>query len=166
MILIGLGSNLDSERHGSPVATLTAALEALPAMRVSVAARSSWYRSEPVPPSGQPWYVNGVAALATDLEPAALLEALLSVEAAFGRVRSVRNAARVLDLDLLDYNGRVLQSASLTLPHPRLHERRFVLAPLCELAPAWVHPTLGKTAAELLARLSSADRIEPLAVAG
>ena len=113
--------------------------------------RSRWYMSQPVPPSDQPWYVNGVVAVETALAPPALLEALLAVEAGFGRRRSAPNAARTLDLDLLDYDGTQCVSERLVLPHPRLHERRFVLAPLAEIAPQWRHPRSGKTAAELLA---------------
>jgi len=163
MILIGIGGNLDSPIHGPPPAALEAALAALPEMRVCVAACSPWYRSEPVPRSDQPWYVNGVAALATPLDPPALLAALLSLEARFGRVRSTPNAARVLDLDLLDYDGLTLATESLILPHPRLHQRRFVLVPLAELAPEWRHPQSGMTAAALLARLPPEESVFRLA---
>ena len=84
------------------------------------------------------------------------------VETRFGRVRGERNAARVLDLDLLDYRGGVIETATLVLPHPRLHERRFVLTPLAEIAPAWRHPLLGLTAEQLLAGLVSDQQIERL----
>ena len=94
-----------------------------------------------------------MALLSTDLEPDVLLSRMLDVEARFGRVRGERNAARTLDLDLLDYDGLIVDTARLVLPHPRLHERRFVLEPLDEIAPSWRHPVLGVTAAELLARL-------------
>jgi 2-amino-4-hydroxy-6-hydroxymethyldihydropteridine diphosphokinase len=97
--------------------------------------------------------VNAVAAVETSLAPIALLDALLALEAGFGRRRSVPNAARTLDLDLLDYDGRRCNGERLVLPHPRLHERRFVLAPLAEIAPQWRHPRSAKTAAELLAAL-------------
>jgi 2-amino-4-hydroxy-6-hydroxymethyldihydropteridine diphosphokinase len=163
MILIGIGSNLPSAEFGSPQATVAAALAALPALRVAVLGRSSWYRSEPVPRSDQPWFVNGVAAVATALEPAALLAQLLAVEGRFGRLRGARNAARVLDLDLLDYDGAILDTRSLILPHPRLQQRRFVLMPLRELAPHWRHPVLGQTAAELLRRLPAGESVHRLA---
>src|SRR5258708_38581442 len=148
MILIGLGSNLENPRHGSPRRILTAALAALAARGIAVEARSAWYRSEPVPPSDQPWFVNAVAALSTGLGAAALLTEMQTLETRFGRRRSVRNAPRILDLDLLDHGGQVIATPALTLPHPRLHERRFVLAPLAEIAPAWRHPVFGATAGQ------------------
>ena len=116
----------------------------LSSVGITVVRRSRWYMSQPVPPSDQPWYVNGVAAVETALAPPALLAALLAVEARFGRRRGAPNAARTLDLDLLDYDGTQCVSERLALPHPRLHERRFVLAPLAEIAPRWRHPRLGE----------------------
>ncbi len=154
MILIGIGSNLAAAGFASPLDTASAAVALLSSVGITVVRRSRWYKSQPVPPSDQPWYVNGVVAVETALAPPALLEALLAVEAGFGRRRLAPNAARTLDLDLLDYNGTQCVSERLVLPHPRLHERRFVLAPLAEIAPQWRHPRSGKTAAELLAALS------------
>jgi 2-amino-4-hydroxy-6-hydroxymethyldihydropteridine diphosphokinase len=154
MILIGIGGNLESERFGPPRETLTAALAELEADGIRTIERSGWYRSEPVPRSGQPWFINAVASLETALEPNELLGKLQSAEARFGRVRGEPNAARVLDLDLLDYHSKVLRTRFLVLPHPRLHQRRFVLEPLAELAPAWLHPLFGLTAGQLLARLA------------
>lgn len=162
MILIGIGSNLAAPHFASPSATARAALARLPSLGIAVAARSQWYLSEPVPPSGQPWYVNGVAIVETRLKPAALLARLLALEAHFARRRSLANAARTLDLDLLDYNGATLSTARLTLPHARLHERRFVLAPLAEIAPGWCHPRLRHSAAALLARLPPGQIVRAL----
>lgn len=162
MILIGIGSNLPAPRRASPLETATAALAQLPSIGVAVVRRSRWYLSEPVPPSDQPWYVNGVAIVNTRLAPAALLAALLALEARFGRRRGARNAARTLDLDLLDYDGRRWATTRLALPHPRLHQRRFVLAPLAEIAPRWRHPVLGLAAAALLARLPPGQPIRAL----
>ena len=162
MILIGIGGNLASARFGPPRKTLAAALVALEAEGAQVIVRSAWYRTAPVPPSDQPWFVNAVASLATALCPPDLLAVLQAVEIRFGRVRSEPNAARVLDLDLLDYRGLVTKTASLVLPHPRLHYRRFVLVPLAEIAPAWHHPLLRLTAGQLLAGLAGKQPIERL----
>lgn len=157
MILIGLGANLASHA-GPPVTTIEAAVTALETLGVTAIARSPFYESEPVPRSDQPWFVNAVARLQTDMPPDDLLARLHDVERAFGRERRERNEARPLDLDLLDYDGIVRDEASLLLPHPRLHERAFVLKPLIDVAPAWRHPLLGRTAAELLAALPEEAR--------
>lgn len=162
LILIGIGGNLASLRFGAPLDTLTAALVALEAEGIQVATRSAWYRTEPVPRSDQPWFVNAVASLTTHLAARDLLMMLQAVEGQFGRVRSERNAARVLDLDLLDYRGQVTETSSLVLPHPRLHQRRFVLQPLAEIAPDWRHPLSGLTAEQLLSRLVAKQPIERL----
>ena len=162
MILVGIGSNLAAPHFGTPQKTASAAVAQLPALGVAVVRRSRWYLSQPVPPSDQPWYVNAVAIVETRLGPAALLRTLLALEARFGRRRSVVNAARSLDLDLLDYEGRQVATERLSLPHPRLHERRFVLAPLAEIAPDWRHPRLAMTASELLRRLPPGQPIRAL----
>jgi 2-amino-4-hydroxy-6-hydroxymethyldihydropteridine diphosphokinase len=161
MILIALGANLPSPA-GGPQQTLEAALERLEASGVHIAARSRWYRTAPVPVSDQPWFVNGVARVETALEPAALLMLLRQVEEAFGRQRTMPNAARTLDLDIIDYDNRVENTAELTLPHPRMQDRAFVLLPLAELAPGWRHPTLGKTVENLISDLPSEQKAEPL----
>jgi 2-amino-4-hydroxy-6-hydroxymethyldihydropteridine diphosphokinase len=162
VILIGIGGNLTSARFGPPHQALATALAALETEGVHIIARSAWYRTEPIPPSDQPWFINAVASLATALTAPDLLAVMQALETRFGRVRGGRNAARVLDLDLLDYRGEVIESADLILPHPGIHERRFVLAPLAEIAPAWRHPLLGLTAERLLAGVASNQRIDRL----
>jgi 2-amino-4-hydroxy-6-hydroxymethyldihydropteridine diphosphokinase len=163
MILLGLGANLPSATHGRPEATLAAALAALAAEGVAVERLSPWYRSAPVPAvDDQPWYINGVAAVTTGLAPAGLLALLHRVEQRFGRVRRTRNEARVLDLDLLDYDGLVQHDGTAVLPHPRLHERSFVLLPLRDVAPGWRHPALGRGVAELIAALPPGQQVERL----
>ena len=163
MILIGLGGNLPSQEHGPPRATLAAALQALEAKGARTLRRSPWYESAPVPPSGQPWYVNAVAEVESALSPEALLAALLAVEAELGRVRGARNASRTVDLDLLDYGGLVTGPGEKPeLPHPRLHERAFVLLPLRDLAPGWRHPACGRPVDALIEALGGTGPIRRL----
>lgn len=159
LILIGLGANLDHPIWGTPRDTLVAALAALENDGVATVARSGWYRSAPVPASEQPWYINAVAIVTTDFDPHYLLAAMQCIERRFGRVPAPRNAARLLDLDLLDYGGERIASPELILPHPRMHERRFVLQPLAEIAPLWRHPILGMSARQLLAELYQDQRL-------
>jgi 2-amino-4-hydroxy-6-hydroxymethyldihydropteridine diphosphokinase len=156
---LGLGANL-----GDPATTLAAARDALvrlPQSRLS--ACSALYRAAPVGgPTGQPDYLNAVVALATDLPPARLLAHCLALEEHFGRRRTLRWGPRTLDVDLLLYDDLVLETPELTVPHPRLHLRRFVLAPICELAPQLSHPVLGASLDRLLTELADPSRVERL----
>lgn len=161
MILIAIGANLPS-RFGPPAAACAEALRRLEARGVRVVRCSDWWESAPVPISDQPWYVNGVAAVETDLEPEALLAVLHAVEAEMGRVRSVRNAPRVIDLDLLAHGDRVIDGA-LVVPHPRLAERAFVVLPLAQVAPTWHHPLTGASVEALKAALPADQLIRPMA---
>ncbi|SMF18298.1 2-amino-4-hydroxy-6-hydroxymethyldihydropteridinediphosphokinase [Tistlia consotensis] len=162
-IYVALGANLPHPTLGPPRAVLERALEELGARGVAIRRRSRWYRSAPVPPSGQPWFVNGVAEVASGLEPGALLTLLHDLEAGLGRVRSVPNAARIVDLDLIDWRGRVAAPGDWPLlPHPRLQERAFVLLPLQELAPDWRHPVSGTAIADLVAALPADQQAEPI----
>jgi 2-amino-4-hydroxy-6-hydroxymethyldihydropteridine diphosphokinase len=162
-ILIGLGANLPSPEHGPPVATLEAALAALERPALRIRARSRWWESAPVPISDQPWYVNGVIEVETGLAPETLLALLHEVEAGFGRLRSVPNAPRILDLDLLAYGTLVREGpAPPLLPHPRMAERAFVLHPLAEIRPGWRHPASGLGLPQLIARLPSDQIVRPL----
>ena len=168
MILVALGANLPTARHGTPAEGLDAALSVLAEHGIQSVARSGWYRSAPIPPADDPWFVNGVVRVETTLSPVPLMARLLAVEAAFGRKRSVVGAARPLDLDLVDYDGQVIRreadddGPALILPHPRLAERAFVLAPLVEVAPEWRHPVTGATATALLAAVQTEQTLEPL----
>ncbi|WP_024303522.1 2-amino-4-hydroxy-6-hydroxymethyldihydropteridine diphosphokinase [Pseudogulbenkiania sp. MAI-1] len=154
---IALGSNLEQPQQ--QVLAALAALDTVPGVRLLRA--SSLYRTAPVGYLDQPDFINAVAELDTDLAPLALLDALMQLEERFGRVRSFRNAPRVLDLDLLMMEGVELESERLTLPHPRMHERAFVLAPLAELQPDLAVGRHGR-ADQLLAGLE-ASGVERLA---
>ncbi len=147
---IALGSNLGPRRRN-----LRRAVRLLEEHEgVRVVQVSSMLETEPVGGPPQAPYFNAAAELRTELAPRPLLEVLLSIEDELGRERIVRWGPRTLDLDLLLYEDRVIEEPGLRVPHPRMHERRFVLQPLCEIAPEAVHPVLQKTARELLAGLS------------
>jgi 2-amino-4-hydroxy-6-hydroxymethyldihydropteridine diphosphokinase len=142
---IALGSNLED-----PASQVNAGFAALSRLAVTrLIAQSALYRTAPVGYSDQPDFINAVAAVETALSPRALLDALLAVERSHGRLRDFPNAPRTLDLDVLLYGDRQVQEPGLTIPHPRMHERAFVLAPLAEIDPHCVIPGRG-TAAELL----------------
>ncbi|MEW5928588.1 MAG: 2-amino-4-hydroxy-6-hydroxymethyldihydropteridine diphosphokinase [Gemmatimonadota bacterium] len=153
-VLVGLGSNLDR-----PVERLAEAVHRL-APAVEVLAASPVYRTEPVGFREQPDFYNAVVVGRTALQPGEVLAHLHEVEEAMGRRRSFRNAPRVIDLDLLAVGGRVVDAPELVLPHPRMAERAFVLAPLAEVAPGWRHPLLGRTARELLVSAGALERVE------
>ena len=155
MIFLGLGSNLPGPRHAAPREVCEAAVALLDKERLMLRRHSSWYASAPVPPSDQPWFVNGLVAVETEQTPEEVLDRLHAVEAALGRQRSgTRNEARVLDLDIIDFDGLIRPApARPELPHPRLAGRAFVLMPLAEIAPAWRHPVTGQTIAELIEAL-------------
>jgi len=159
-IYIGLGSNLRSPVHGAPREALTAAIRALEVAGFTIIRRSPWYESAPIPASDQPWFVNGVVEVHVDLTPAEMLDSLHRVERAFGRIRGAANAPRTLDLDLLDYAGRV-SSGEIPpiLPHPRLAERAFVLLPLADIAPDWIHPVTGRAVTALISALPPGQKI-------
>ena len=150
---VALGSNLES-RFGDREANLREAVQRIEALG-EVRAVSSFYDTEPVGYLAQPRFLNGALVLETELGPQELMRELLGVERAMGRERvgAIAKGPRVIDLDLLLYGDWVLWAEDLVLPHPRMEERRFVLEPLAEIAPEWVHPVLGVTVRELLARL-------------
>ncbi|MDR3203997.1 MAG: 2-amino-4-hydroxy-6-hydroxymethyldihydropteridine diphosphokinase [Deltaproteobacteria bacterium] len=147
---IGLGANL-----GDPESALERAINLLRLnSNLTVTALSSTWLTEPVGgPSGQNWYFNRVVMLSTDLIPLQLLAILMEIESQLGRIRRERWGPRLIDLDLLFRNQDTLDSPELTLPHPRLHERAFMLFPLREVCPEWVHPIFGLNVGELLLRL-------------
>lgn len=145
---VGIGANLDD-----PAAQVRRAFESLAALpRTRLVKRSSLYRTEPQGYRAQPDFVNAVAALDTGLDPAELLAALQALEAQAGRERRFANAPRTLDLDLLLYGGARIDQHGLVVPHPRMHERAFVLVPLLEIEPQAAIPGIGPAQA-CLARL-------------
>ncbi|MCX8500536.1 MAG: 2-amino-4-hydroxy-6-hydroxymethyldihydropteridine diphosphokinase [Alphaproteobacteria bacterium] len=170
--LIALGSNLPSSTHGDSREVLRAALQSLTVAGVRIRAAANLYETEPDPPSDQPRFVNSAALVQTALTPRELLRLLHRTEAEFGRQRQYRNEARVLDLDLLAFGEQISPPAEppphperisreefteiveFTLPHPRLHLRQFVLMPLLDLVPYWIHPIRGQTVTALYADLS------------
>jgi 2-amino-4-hydroxy-6-hydroxymethyldihydropteridine diphosphokinase len=153
-VLLGLGANL-----GDPVAQLARAVAAL-CDEVRVDAVSSVYRTEPVGFADQPDFYNLVVRGHTRLDALGLLQRAREIEAALGRHRSFPNAPRTIDVDVLAYGDRVMRTEELTLPHPRLHLRGFVLHPLVEIAPEWTHPVLRRTARELLSSATELERVQ------
>jgi len=169
VILVGFGANLSMADGTPPAETLLrAALQVAALPGLSRPRLSRLWRSPPVPPSAQPDFVNAVLRLEGRAEPEALLSALHTIEARHGRVRGERNAPRTLDLDLLDLEGLVRQAPPPVLPHPRIRDRAFVLAPLAEVAPGWRHPVTGESVEALLAALPEPERqaCRPLARPG
>jgi 2-amino-4-hydroxy-6-hydroxymethyldihydropteridine diphosphokinase len=161
MILIGLGANLASDA-GPPADTLKRALGELERQNVAIRHVSHFYETPAWPDPADPVFVNAVAAVQTRHQPVELLMLLHGVETALGRLRSAPNAPRTLDLDLLDYDGQVMADPQLTLPHPRIAGRSFVLVPLRDVAPGWRHPVTGQGVEELLAALPDRDAPQKL----
>lgn len=154
---LSLGSNLgDTCQH------LKTARHALQALGILVEESSPFYVTEPVDFRDQPWFLNQVICIRTDLTPLDLLDACLKIEHEQGRRREIAKGPRTLDIDILLYDDLVLQDPRLQIPHPRIPERRFVLEPLAALAPDSVHPVLRETFERLLARCKDNSRVERL----
>ena len=159
MIYIGIGSNLNGKKNETPLQNCKKALLELK-KEVNICNISSWYKSEPMPVSSQPWYINGVVEISTNKSSIDLLEYILNIEEFFGRVREKKNEARILDLDIIDYKKKILYKKNkLIIPHPRMHQRSFVLQPLQELNPKWIHPIKKKGLKELISNLNNKQKI-------
>jgi 2-amino-4-hydroxy-6-hydroxymethyldihydropteridine diphosphokinase len=156
MIVIALGANLDSPA-GPPAETIASALDAMGRNGVKIEAVSAFYATLAWPDPADPPFVNAVIRVDTAHSPDKLMQVLHKIEWAFGRTRSGRNAPRTLDLDLIDYQGR-MEEGPPTLPHPRMAERAFVLIPLSDVASDWRHPVTGRSVADLIAALPEESR--------
>ena len=158
---MALGANLPGT-YPSCEALLDAAVDRLAQEGMAVNARSGWWRSAAWPDASAPAFLNGVVLVSTALGPHAAIERLHTIETAFGRQASARNAPRTLDLDLIAYGRLEIEEGGLTVPHPRAHQRAFVMGPLAQVAPAWRHPVLGRTAAQLWAEADIGIDARPL----
>ena len=154
MILVAIGSNLNSKSFGSPEQNCNAAIDML-RKYFEVTQSSSFYKTEPIPKSEQPWFVNCIVNINSKISPSRILDTLLEIELQFGRKRSRKNEARVIDLDLIAYNSLIVKSLKLTLPHPRMHLRKFVIQPICDINKNWIHPISKKKAFEILKELAN-----------
>ena len=151
LVYLSLGSNL-----GDRAAHLQRALDELATAGIEVARVSPFFRTEPLDYRPQPWFLNGVAEIRTELLPLRLLSTLQRIERKMGRRRTLPKGPRTIDLDILFYDNSIIRSSQLVVPHPRMEERKFVLVPLSDLAPTHRHPATRKTVAEMLNE--SADR--------
>ena len=147
-ILLGLGSNL-----GERFDNLTSAIKALPP-EIMVQTISPTYETQPLYVTQQPEFLNLLVRATTTLSPISLLDSIQALEVELGRKPSVRFGPRIIDIDIIDYDSLILNLESLTIPHPRMHERLFVLRPLINIVPNWIHPRTGKTVQQLIDGLS------------
>jgi len=158
---VAIGGNLIPEGFKTLEEVMSEAMKALSEQGLTIAKCSQWYETAPVPVSDQPWFLNAVMAIETALTETELLALLHEVEANFGRVRNIRNEARILDLDLIDYDGLVRDDDAITIPHPRMHLRAFVLLPIQDLAPQWCHPVSKVDVVTLIAEMPEGQDIRP-----
>lgn len=155
---IGIGSNLES-----PAENCLKATEHLQAhSEVTLVARSSLYQSEPFGIADQNWFVNSTVQLTTALSPEELLQECLFIEQMMGRIRNEKWGPRIIDLDILFYDDLILKQEGLEIPHPGIAERSFVLAPMCEIAPEFIHPKLKKPIQTLLTEIANPQQVNRL----
>lgn len=159
--VVALGSNLRGE-YNSSLELLEAAVPRFPEFGFRIVQTSPWWISPAWPNPTDPDYLNGIVLVETRHEPRAALEALLRLERTFGRERTSPNAARTLDLDLIALGRAVIFEEDLILPHPRAHQRGFVMGPLAQIAPQWIHPGLGRSAEDLAQTVSAGIEARPV----
>ena len=140
---IALGANLKSDLNLTLKENLEIALNMFQGYDLNILKVSNWYKTQPIPISDQPWFINAVIKISTKKSPKKLLETLQIIEKLFGRKRNILNGPRTLDLDIIDYNG-LIENKDPILPHPRMHIRKFVLIPMQDIEPNWVHPITKK----------------------
>ena len=142
--VIAVGSNIDSPEGFNPVKNCNNAINELSKFNINIVQKSSWYLSEPIPKSTQPKFYNLVVSCSTTQDVYKILKIIQIVEQKFGRLRIFENMPRCIDIDIISFNKNVKNSLLLTIPHPRMHLRKFVLLPLLEIDPSWIHPLLKK----------------------
>ena len=156
-IIIGIGGNLHSSNGLHPIEIGKKAIKAMKLMSINVEKQSNWYRSDPIPKSDQPKFFNSVIVAKTILNELEVLKSLHKIEDNLGRLRKNTNEARVIDLDLIDYSSKILESKNIKIPHPRAHLRRFVMEPLFEIEKSWIHPILKLSVTEILNQLDKQE---------
>ena len=156
---VAIGGNLVPDGYHSVSQVMAEAVDTLADGGLTIVKSSRWYETAPVPISDQPWFLNAVLQIETELSPRDLLAKLHEIEHEFGRVRKVRNEARILDLDIIDYDGQVIEAEDIILPHPRMHDRAFVLLPVSDLDNKWQHPVLAKSVSELIDQMPQGQDI-------
>ncbi len=152
-VIIGVGGNINSEDGSHPVKTCNKAIQTFKDYSIKVKKQSKWYNSEAIPKSDQPNFFNCIVIAKTKLNENDVLETLHKIEEKFGRIRNKINDPRSIDLDLIDYSGKIRCNKNIIIPHPRAHLRRFVMGPLAEINPDWIHPILKISVLEILNKL-------------
>ena len=159
-VIIGIGGNIYSTGGYHPVKICNEAIRSFQDYSIKVKKQSKWYNSKPIPRSDQPDFFNCVVIGSTNLNEHDVLNSLHKIEAKFGRTRTKINESRSIDLDLIDYSNKVHQDNNLIIPHPRAHLRKFVMGPLAEINPNWIHPVLKISVFEILKRLNKQKLVE------
>ncbi len=156
-LILAIGANIKNPQGLNPIETCESAISELTKFSIKILKISSWYLSEPIPKTNDPNYYNSVIQCSTYHDEKKVLKILKFIEKKLGRIKKKRNYSRCIDLDIIDFNKRVKKSLILTIPHPRMHERKFVLLPIHEINPVWLHPLLKKSVKHLLKKNNYQD---------